>query len=104
MSRGWAGGSTRAWRRTRVRVLVRDGQRCRCHADGWCDRSGAGPHECTGRAELGGPHAGHAHHVNGRAVTGDDERFILAACRACNLAIGRPGAAADRPNEGVTKW
>lgn len=37
MSRAWAGGSTRAWRRTRRAVLERDGHRCQRPAD---DRDG----------------------------------------------------------------
>ncbi|WP_030437381.1 hypothetical protein [Actinoplanes subtropicus] len=86
----WADGSTRRWRATRAAVLARDGYLCRAHADGWCDRSGAAPHQCTGRADLTGPHAGHAHHVYGRAVTGDDPQFVVSACRSCNLAIGEP--------------
>lgn len=103
MSRTWAGGSSRRWRRIRAYVLQRDGQRCRAHADGWCDRV-PGEHECTGRAELAGPHAGHAHHTLGRAVTGDDPRYIVAACAACNRHIGDPTAAADPEPTVRTRW
>jgi hypothetical protein len=71
MSRGWEGGSTRQWRKTRQRVLVRDGHRCQLRLPG-----------CTGRAE-------HVHHVNGKAA-GDGLRNLLAACAHCNLSLGDP--------------
>lgn len=48
--------------------------------------------------------AGHAHHTRGKAVTGDDPRYIVAACPACNLAIGSPTETIDPPNRAVTKW
>lgn len=100
MSRGWKGGSTRRWRRIRRAVLERDGCRCRAHDDGWCDQA-QGEHTCTGRADLSGPHAGHAHHTLGRAITGDDPRHIVAACEPCNLHIGEPtvATATDPPSE-----
>jgi hypothetical protein len=105
MSTTWAKGSTPAWRRLRAAVLARDGYRCRAHTDGWCDRARrTTPHTCTGRADLGGPHAGHAHHTHGRAVTGDDHRFIVASCRACNLHIGDPTKSTDPPCKPVTRW
>lgn len=87
MSESWSKGSTRAWRRIRAGVLARDGYECQLRIDG----------VCTGRAH-------HAHHVRGRAVTGDDPRWIVAACAACNLNVGDPTRAADPPNEGVTQW
>jgi hypothetical protein len=31
-----------------------------------------------------------AHHVLGRAVTGDDPSYLVAACAACNLHVGEP--------------
>lgn len=103
MSKTWAGGSTRRWRRVRALVLARDGYRCRAHEDGWCDRV-PGMHACTGRAEQGGPDAGHAHHTHGRAVTGDDMRYLVASCAACNLHIGDPTVRDDPPNRAVTRW
>ena len=72
MSKSWEGGSTTAWRRTRRMVMDRDGWACQLRLDG-----------CTGRAE-------HAHHTHGRNVTGDDPRFIVAACPSCNLKTGQP--------------
>lgn len=103
MSRSWDSGSTRAWRRIRALVLTRDGQRCRAHRDGWCDRVPT-PHVCTEIAALSGPDRGHAHHTHGRSVTGDDPRFIVAACESCNLHIGDPTEQVDPPNEAVTRW
>lgn len=103
VSRSWAGGSTRAWRQLRARVLTRDGYRCRAHADGWCARV-PGEHTCTGRAELTGPNRGHAHHTLGKAATGDDPRHIVAACEPCNLHIGDPSQHNDPPNKAVTRW
>ena len=103
---GWEQGSTTAWRRVRALVLARDGYRCRAHADGWCAMV-KGDHRCTSLAPLtGGPGvAGHAHHTRGRDVTGDDPRFIVAACPACNLHIGNPVArAVDPPLTTVTRW
>lgn len=95
---GWDGGSTRAWRVVRAAVLRRDGYRCRAHADGHCDRvpPSRGTHACTKRAT-------HAHHTQGRAVTGDDPRFIVAACAPCNLFIGEP-TRKDPPCRPITQW
>lgn len=79
MSAAWEGGSTRAWRRLRAEVLeqnrVENGGKCR-----------AG---CTGVCTVV---ATSAHHTLGRNVTGDDPRFIVAICAACNLHIGDPQA------------
>lgn len=101
----WAKGSTREWRRLRSFVLSRDGYRCRAHVDGWCARSGnTNEHTCTVHATLSGPHAGHAHHTKGRAVTGDDPLFIVAACKACNLHIGNPTQQPDPEPTPRTRW
>ena len=97
MSRTWAGGSTRAWRRLRTLVLARDGHQCRAHNDGWCDRSTAHPHQCTG-------HATHVHHTHGRTTTGDDPAYLVAACAPCNLAIGNPTKTADPLPAPRTRW
>lgn len=70
----------------RAFVLLRDrsaGWGCRAHEDGWCERAGTKPHTCSGRGEVG-------HHTLGRSVTGDDPAYVVAACSACNLAIGDP--------------
>lgn len=94
----WEQGSTRAWRALRAAVLARDQNRCRAHHDGWCARAGrTTTHACIGTAT-------HAHHTRGRAVTGDDPRFIVAACAPCNLYIGDPSSTADPPAVPVTHW
>lgn len=101
------GGSQRNWRRTRAGVLARDGWRCRMadvvagrylpHLTPWRDTLRVSP-DCTGgdRSLL------HCHHVRGREV-GDDPRYLLTSCRACNLATGDPRRADARPNL-VTRW
>lgn len=63
----WHGGSTRAWRRLRARVLARDGHRCqRC-----------------------GKPATHADHILPKAAGGTDHIDNLEAlCAQCNLAKG----------------
>lgn len=86
MSRSWKGGSTRAWRRTRATVLLRDGYRCKLQLPG-----------CTGTAT-------HAHHTLGRATTGDDPTYIVAACEHCNLATGDPTKTPDPPGRSMTQW
>lgn len=77
MSRGWQGGSTRAWRALRAAVLadnqVTNAGRCTLALRG-----------CTGQAEA-------VHHVLGRAVTGDDPRYLAAVCAWCNGSAGEPG-------------
>ncbi|XTZ16408.1 HNH endonuclease [Micromonospora echinospora] len=96
MSRSWKGGSTRAWRRTRALVLLRDGYQCRAHADGWCARV-PGVHVCT-------EHATQVHHTLGRSTTGDDPAHLVAACASCNRHIGDPTAHVDPPLKPVTRW
>jgi len=103
VSRNWKGGSTWRWRKIREYVLERDGHRCRAHADGWCD---AVPrrHKCEGD---GSAVVTHAHHVHGRAATGDDSRFIVASCASCNLHIGDPAArqpASSPRHRRVSRW
>lgn len=87
MSEAWKGGSTRAWRKTRARVLLRDGYRCRLQL-----------HGCTGQAT-------HAHHTLGLKATGlHDLRFLVAACEYCNLATGDPTRNADPQPKPRTRW
>lgn len=86
MSLSWAKGSTRAWRRTRALVLVRDGYRCQLKLD-----------VCTTDATC-------VHHTAGRSVTGDDPNYLVAACEACNLRLGDPSKLGDPPNRPVTRW
>jgi len=82
--RGWTGGSTRQWRRTRLRVLARDGYTCRLRLEG-----------CEGKAT-------HVHHVLGKAH-GDDPAGLVAACARCNLAVGDP-TKHDPEVRPVTQW
>jgi 5-methylcytosine-specific restriction endonuclease McrA len=86
VSRTWAKGSTRQWRRIRARVLARDGYQCKVQIEG----------VCTTKATC-------VHHTQGRAVTGDDERYLQAACQPCNLAIGDPAKRDPQPRS-VTRW
>lgn len=99
MSQSWAGGHTR-----RSYALAR-----RCLADNRATNGGrcvAALPGCTGFAEQ-------AHHVRGKAVTGDDPRFLAAICKACNAHIGDPqqhpaaccawGFARPRPRR-VSTW
>lgn len=71
MSKAWRGGSTRRWRRIRAEVLPRDGWKCQI----------ALADVCEGTADQ-------VHHVGGRAVTGDDPRYCVAACGPCNRKLG----------------
>jgi 5-methylcytosine-specific restriction endonuclease McrA len=73
MATGWGKGSTRQWRRIRAAVLARDRNLCQVGLPG-----------CTITATC-------VHHTVGRAVSGDDPRYLVAACQSCNLRIGEPG-------------
>jgi 5-methylcytosine-specific restriction endonuclease McrA len=84
MSRSWQGGSTRAWRRVRAAVLLRDRGTCQLQLPG-----------CTGLATC-------VHHTRGRAVTGDDPGWLVASCAHCNLVVGEPQMN-PRPRGG-TQW
>ncbi len=90
MSRAWRNGSSRMWRRIRAAVLARDSVRgvptCQLQIPG----------VCTVVATC-------VHHVKGRAVTGDDPRWLVAACDECNLSVGQPGTRRSRTKK-VTKW
>jgi 5-methylcytosine-specific restriction endonuclease McrA len=85
MSRTWAGGSTRAWRKVRHHVLTRDAYRCQLRLPG-----------CTAAATA-------AHHTRPRAVVGDDPRFLVAACARCNAQVGDPGRLDPAPTP-RTRW
>lgn len=94
VSKGWAEGSTRAWREIRARVLLRDGYLCQLKITG----------VCTTYAPY---HGGHVHHLHGKikcvGCAADRADHLVASCRACNLHVGEP-AAGDPPNRGVTRW
>lgn len=89
MSKAWKGGSTRAWREKRARVLARDGYRCRVQVAGVC---------------VGFSVPMHVHHLDGKR-NGDNESRLVASCMPCNLHIGQPKRAmADPPCKAVTQW
>lgn len=90
MSKAWASGSTSRWRRVRAAVLLAN----QMAAGGQCQAGVAGV--CTGLADT-------VHHTLGRAVTGDDMRYLIAVCRSCNLHIGEPGRHSPTPKI-ITKW
>lgn len=100
MSRGWAGGSTRAWRRTRAAVLLHNlltnGGRCQLALPGtWRTRAGQ-LRRCLGRADC-------VHHPHGKA-RGDDPRLLMAVCTPCNLKVGDPTRRPDPPPRPRTRW
>ncbi len=87
MSAGWTGGSTTAWRRLRAQVLqanrLSNAGRCTVRVGALCPRH----HRrcegiCTGVATQ-------AHHTRGKRH-GDDPRYIVASCAACNGHVGDP--------------
>ena len=90
MSKAWAKGSTPAWRKTRAGVLLRNqqehGGRCQLRIR----------RVCTGQADT-------VHHIVGRAVSGDDPKYLVACCRACNLSVGEPGRDRAKPKR-VSSW
>ena len=86
MSSTWKGGSTTAWRKLRVRILVRDNYQCKLRLDG-----------CTTTAQC-------VHHILGKRITGDDPRYLVSACNHCNLKLGDPTKKPDPPSKGITRW
>ena len=91
MSRGWAGGSTRAQRRQRSDVLFRDGGLCQLRIDDDCEI-----------------YADQVHHKHGVTISGkvvanlDD---LEAACGTCNRKVGDPTTKDDpQPNPPRTNW
>ena len=76
----WPNGSTAAWRRTRARVLERDGNVCQLQI----------PEVCVGTAT-------HVHNTQDRDEVGDDPRFLVAACAPCNIRVGDPTVADPDP-------
>lgn len=93
VSLSWAGGSSRRWRVIRLRVLNRDLWICRL-----CKR----PIQPGLPREH--PMSATVHHTLGRAISGDDERYLVAAHRKCNLDVGEPQAHADPEPRSVTRW
>lgn len=94
VSKNWKNGSTQGHRKARAYVLMRDGYRCQLAIPGEWPRWG-GMARCLVRATE-------AHHTKGKAITGDDPDFMIAACKPCNLKVGEPKVdPAPRP---VTEW
>jgi hypothetical protein len=97
MGWAWAGGSTRAWRRLRLYVLVRDGYRCRIQLPGtWVTTRGRTA-RCLVVADC-------VHHTRGKALTGDDPAYLIAACTPCNLKVGDPTKQPDPRHRPMTRW
>jgi hypothetical protein len=90
MSKAWARGSTTAWRKLRARTLhtnqIENQGKCQVQITD----------VCTGQADT-------VHHVLGRAVTGDDPKYLVATCRACNAAIGEPKRSSP-PHRTISQW
>jgi len=88
MSRSWQNGSTAGWRKLRARILQRDAYLCQLKL----------PDVCTTVARC-------VHHTKGRSITGDDPRHLVAACIACNLAVGDPTRRQHDPDpRPISKW
>lgn len=91
MSNSWKRGSTRRQREVRAAILAANletnGGRCTIQL----------PDVCTGMAEQ-------SHHILGYAATGDDPRYQVAACGACNLKVGDPTRARDPAPRPATQW
>jgi hypothetical protein len=90
VSKAWEGGSTRRWRNLRARILEAN----RMEHGGLCQIAVQGV--CTGQADQ-------VHHTQGRAATGDDPRYLMAACRACNLHVGQPNRRSPKPTP-TSSW
>lgn len=97
MSDAWKGGSTRAHRVARAQVLMRDRYICQIKLPGeWLDRKGR-KRNCLGRANC-------VHHTRGKEATGNDPRYMVAACMPCNLKVGDPTRGFDPKPRPITKW
>jgi hypothetical protein len=79
-SRGLVILAPRALGKLNRSVLSRDGYRCRIRR----------LDVCTGTAEQ-------VHHTFGWKVTGDDPSYMMAACTACNAAVGEPMKSSNPP-------
>lgn len=87
MSKGWAGGSTRAWRTFRSGILYRDGGLCQLKLDG-----------CATYADQ-------VHHLDGvdAGLICPPDR-AKAACQNCNNRVGDPTRTDPEPNPPRTNW
>lgn len=92
MSKSWQGGSTAAWRKTRLAVQARP--------DGWiCALCGQPIPRGLPRTH---PDSWQAHHTRDRRLVGDDPRFIVPSHRLCNQQAGQPGR--DEAHHDVPDW
>lgn len=90
--KAWKNGSTTAHRKARAVVLARDGWVCQL-----CGKPiPKGLHKDH-------PQAAQVHHTQGRAKTGDNPTYMVAAHRACNLEVGDPSRM-DPPTTPRTQW
>lgn len=87
MSKGWAGGSTRAWRRYR-RDRLPPGALCELRLNG-----------CTNIATQ-------LHHLDGvrAGLIPTDPTRCIPACANCNQAEGDPTRTSPPPNPPTTNW
>lgn len=83
MSKAWEGGSTRAWRVTRARILERDDNTCQIRIPGVCTQVGD-----------------QVHHLIGKGVS-DADADLQAACLPCNVRVGKPDT---DPTHKITTW
>jgi hypothetical protein len=106
MSAGWKNGSSTAWRKLRQEVLDENARtnagRCTLAYEGtWAVLNPrtrkAEVRRCAGVANT-------VHHTLGKAVTGDDRRYLMATCGPCNRKAGEPARQPDPPVRPVTTW
>lgn len=90
-SKAWKNGSTRKWKNLRRRILDRDGWICQACGQ-LIDPQLKPPHQDSGAV----------HHTMGRAITGDNPRYLVATHMHCNRAIGEPKQ--DPQPRPATKW
>lgn len=98
MSDAWSAGSSRYWREViRPAVFARARGRCEIALPGeWKTREGE-RRRCLVVADC-------VHHVLGKKTTGDDLRYLQAACTPCNLKIGDPTKRPDPAPRPMTRW
>lgn len=89
MSKGWEGGSDRAWRKYRRDILFRDGGLCQIQID-----------------EICLVYATQVHHKDGVRAgrTPADRTRCCAACEPCNSRLGDPATNNPQPNPPATNW
>lgn len=89
MSKAWRKGSTSAWRRTRAQVLMSN----------LVDNNGL----CTLQLPGCTQHANVVDHIYGRAITGDDPKYLRAVCASCN-SRHNPHTQPDPPSNPHDRW